>query len=157
MRKIALVAVVASIGAVAACASLGLGGFKDPVVTLKNVKVNGVGLTGGSVDIVMNVYNPNHFRLDATRMTYKLFVDTIPFGTGATDSHFAVQSGDSTEVRLPLSFSWNGIGTAGRELMNTGTVPYRVTGDITVGSSVGTFTLKYDRTGRYSALGGNAR
>jgi hypothetical protein len=68
-----------------------------------------------------------------------------------------VQSGDSTEVRLPLSFSWNGIGSAGRELMNTGTVPYRVAGDITVGSSVGTFTLKYDRTGRYSALGGNAR
>ncbi|HEX6536891.1 MAG TPA: LEA type 2 family protein [Gemmatimonadaceae bacterium] len=159
MRKIALVAVavVATVGAVAACASLGLGGFKDPVVTLKDVKVSGVGLTGGSVDIVMNVYNPNHFRLDATRMTYKLYVDTIPFGTGATDSRFTVQSGDSTEVRLPLSFSWSGIGRAGRELMNTGTVPYRVTGDITVGSSVGTFTLKYDRTGRYSALGGNTR
>lgn len=157
MRKVALLAAVVMMGATAACASLGMNGFQNPVVTLKDVRVNGLGLTGGSVDIVMNVYNPNHFRLDATRMTYKLYVDTIPFGTGAVDSRFTVQSKDSTEVRLPLSFSWAGIGTAGRELMNTGTVPYRVAGDITVGSAVGTFTLKYDRTGRYSAMGGNTR
>jgi hypothetical protein len=37
--------------------------------------------------------------------------------------------------------------------MNTGTVNYRVVGDITVGSSMGTFTLPYDRTGRFSSLG----
>lgn len=157
MRKVALLAMAVVIGATTACSSLGLNGFQDPVVTLKDVRVNGLGLTGGNLDIVMNVYNPNHFRLDATRMTYRLYVDTIPFGSGATDSKFAVQSKDSTEVRLPLSFTWAGIGTAGRELMNTGSVPYRVTGDITVGSSVGTFTLKYDRTGRYSAMGGNSR
>ena len=157
MRKVALLAMAVVLGATTACSSLGLNGFQDPVVTLKDVRVNGLGLTGGNLDIVMNVYNPNHFRLDATRMTYRLYVDTIPFGSGATDSKFAVQSNDSTEVRLPLSFTWAGIGTAGRELMNTGSVPYRVTGDITVGSSVGTFTLKYDRTGRYSAMGGNSR
>lgn len=158
MRKVALLmAAAAVLGGAAACATLGLGGFQNPVVTVKDVRVNGLGLTGGAVDIALNVYNPNHFRLDATRMTYKLYVDTIPFGTGATDSRFTVQSGDSTTVHLPLSFSWSGIGTAGRELLNTGTVPYRVTGDITVGSSVGTFTLPYDRTGRFSALGGNSR
>jgi hypothetical protein len=38
--------------------------------------------------------------------------------------------------------------------MSTGTVNYRVVGDLTVGSSVGTFTLPYDRTGRFSSLSG---
>jgi hypothetical protein len=41
--------------------------------------------------------------------------------------------------------------------MNTGTVNYRVVGDLTVGSSVGTFTLPYDRTGRFSTLSNSSR
>lgn len=153
MRKIAVV--VAALAAVSACSALGRNNFKEPVVTFKDVKVNGVGLTGGSIDIVLNVYNPNGYRLDATRMTYNLLVDSIPFGAGATDQRFVVQKEDSAEVRLPLEFKWDGISSAARELLNTGTVRYRVTGDITVGSPLGSFTIPYDRTGRFTALGGN--
>jgi LEA14-like dessication related protein len=114
-------------------------------------------MSGGSVDILLNVYNPNGFRLDATRMTYRLYVDTLPLGSGATDSNFSVPKGDSLIVRLPLTFNWAGVGQLGRQLLNTGSVNYRVAGDLTVGSSVGTFTLPYDRTGRFSTLGGNSR
>jgi LEA14-like dessication related protein len=157
MRRLSLVAGVMAVGMMAACATLGRAAFKEPVVSLKDVRVNGLGFNGGSVDIMLNVYNPNHFDLDATRLTYKLFVDTIPLGTGATDSNFTVSDGDTTQVALPLSFTWTGAGEAARSLMNTGTVNYRVVGDITVGSSVGTFTLPYDRTGRFSALRGSGK
>jgi LEA14-like dessication related protein len=157
MRKLSYVLLATILGVSAACATFGRGAFQNPVVTLKDVRINGLGLTGGSLDVVLNVYNPNGYRLDATRMTYKLYVDTIPFGTGALDSSFTVPKGDSMQVRLPLSFNWAGIGQAGRQLMNTGAVNYRVTGDLTVGSSVGTFTLPYDRTGRFSTLGGASR
>ncbi|HET7550736.1 MAG TPA: LEA type 2 family protein [Gemmatimonadaceae bacterium] len=155
MRKLSLIAAVMAAGTVAACATLGRAAFKEPVVTLKNVRVNGLGFNGGSVDIMLNVYNPNRFDLDATRLTYKLFVDTIPLGTGATDSTFTVSDGDTTQVSLPLSFTWADASQAARSLMNTGTVNYRVVGDLTVGSSMGTFTLPYDRTGRFSALRGS--
>lgn len=157
MRKLSYVLMAAVLGVSAACATFGRGAFKDPVVTLKDVRINGLGLTGGSLDVVLNVYNPNGYRLDATRMTYKLYVDTIPFGSGAVDSNFTVPKGDSMQVRLPLNFSWAGIGQAGRSMMNTGAVNYRVTGDLTVGSSVGSVKIPYDRTGRFSTLGGNTR
>lgn len=157
MRTVALVVTAAVFAASAGCAALSRNAFQEPVVTFRNVEVNGVGLDGGSLNIVLGVYNPNRLRLDATRMTYNLFVDTVPFGSGATDSNFTVQSGDTAVVRLPLTFTWSGIGRAARELMHTGTVPYRVTGDITVGSSVGAYTLRYDRTGRFSALRGSGR
>jgi hypothetical protein len=65
-----------------------------------------------------------------------------------------VQSGDSTLVRLPLAFTYAGIGNAGRQLLNTGTINYRVTGDVTVGTPLGNFTRPYDQSGRYTALGG---
>jgi LEA14-like dessication related protein len=147
----ALISAVALVSA--SCAGLGRGNFRDPVVTFKNVQVGGVGLTGGTIDIILSVYNPNGYRLDATRITYKVMVDSLDVGAGALDKHFTVQSNDSTDVVLPIHFNWNGLGAAGRELMNTGTIPYRVLGDLTVGSGVGDFTIQYDRTGNFNSLG----
>lgn len=157
MRRLLLIAASLAVCTVGACATLGRHAFEEPVVTLDDVRVNGIGLNGGSVDILLNVYNPNNYSLDATRITYKLFVDTIPLGTGATDSRFTVDDGDSTKVPLPLSFTWSGVSQAARSLLGTGSVNYRVVGDITVGSAIGTFTLPYDRTGRFSSVSGRDR
>ena len=142
--------------AIAGCASLGgLAGFKEPVVSFKDLKVRGLGLTGGSIDAYLNVYNPNRFNLDATRLTYKVTVgDNAELGTGALDSRFTVQNGDSTTVRIPIDFTYSGIGAAARQIMQSGSVPYNVTGDITVGTPLGNFTVPYSGTGRFSAFGG---
>ncbi|MFI5241710.1 MAG: LEA type 2 family protein [Gemmatimonadales bacterium] len=143
--------------AAASCGGLRKGDFKEPVVTFRNVRVEGIGLDGGTLEIVLSVFNPNGYRLDASRMTYKLFVDTLALGSGAMDKHFSVPSRDSAEVELPLHLSWNGVNVAGRRLLHDGAVPYRVTGDLTVGSGVGDFTIRYDRAGHFNSLTGASR
>ena len=139
------------------CASVGRQAFREPVVTLRDVKLTGVGLTGGSLDVVLSVFNPNGYRLDATRMTYKLLVDTVRFAQGTVDNRFTVMEKDSSVVHIPVSFTYAGVGQAGRELMNTGSVNYRVLGDVTVGSPLGSFTFPYDRNGRFTALAGRSQ
>jgi LEA14-like dessication related protein len=143
-------AVVAGVG----CASLGRGAFKEPVVELREFNVTGLGLTGGNVDIVLSVHNPNGYKLDAVRMTYRVDVDSVQLGTGALDGRFVVNANDSSTVRLPVSFTYSGLGQAGRSLLNSGAVNYRVRGDFTVATPVGNFTRPYDRTGRYTSVGG---
>ena len=157
MRVINILAAVAAATSVASCASIGRQAFAEPVVQLKDVRVNGLGLTGGTLDVVLSVYNPNNFRLDATRMTYRLLVDTVNFATGAVDNTFTVQEKDSSLVTIPVNFTYAGVGEAGRQLLNTGSVTYRVMGDVTVGTPIGSFTRPYDRSGRYTALRGNTR
>ena len=61
---------VAATLALAGCATLGLGGFKEPLVHFNDAKLRGLGLSGGSVDVVLSVYNPYGFDLNATRLTY---------------------------------------------------------------------------------------
>lgn len=152
MRGAVLALAVAAAGG-SACASLGRSVFNEPVVTFKNVQINGLGLDGGSLDVVLNVYNPNGFKLDATRLTYRLLVgDSVPLGQGALDSRFTVQKNDSTEVRLPVTFTYRGLGAAGQQLIRSGTVSYRVQGDVTVTTPLGNFTRPYDRTGQFAAL-----
>jgi LEA14-like dessication related protein len=154
-RRTKLVAAVLVAFAIAGCASLGLGGaFQQPIVNFKDLRVRGLGLSGGSLDAYLNVYNPNGYRLDATRLTYTVAVDNNQLGTGALDSRFTVQNNDSTTVRIPIEFTYAGIGGAARQLMQSGSVPYTVSGDVTVATPVGNFTVPYSGTGRFSAFGG---
>jgi LEA14-like dessication related protein len=162
MRRVMLGAATAAIALVGggACSALGKQAFQQPVVQLKDVQVQGVGLTGGNLAVKLNVYNPNGYRLDATRLTYNLTVgdnSATNLATGVLDSQFTVQSGDSTTVTIPVAFTYAGIGAAGRQLLNTGGVPYRVNGDVTVGTIVGNFTVPFSSTGRFTAFGGNSR
>ena len=106
---------------------------------------------GRMLEVELGVYNPNSFRLDGTALTYRIAVDSIPFGSGSLANQFTVQEGDSTVVRLPLEFTYAGIGQAARQLLQTGTVQYTVSGDITVGTPLGSFTRPYSGRGRVKA------
>ena len=156
MRKLAVaVEASAAIVAGAGCSALGRAAFENPVVNLRDVTVAGVGLTGASLDVVLSVYNPNHYRLDATRMTYRVALagDSVTLATGALDSKFTVNEKDSTTVRIPVTFTYAGIGAAGRSLLNTGAVDYHVLGDVTVGTPAGNFTVPYTSRGRFTTTG----
>ncbi len=156
-RPIRLLALSAGILGLAACSTLGRASFKEPDVTLREFTVTGLGLTGGSVDIVLQVYNPNGYKLDALKMTYQVDVDSIKLGEGELDGRFVVPERDSSLVRLPVRFTYAGLGVAGRSLLNAGTVNYRVRGDFTVATPIGNFTRPYDRRGSYSSMAGGRR
>ena len=159
MRKLrtkvrVLFVAMGAMAAISGCATLGMGTFKEPIVTFKDMKVRGLGLTGGSLDAYVNIYNPNGFKLDATRLTYNVLVGQNQLGTGVLNSRFTVQNHDSTTVRIPIDFTYAGIGAAATQMMQQGSVPYTITGDVTVATPLGNFTRPYTGTGRFSAFGG---
>ena len=158
MRKWAVVTAASAAlvaGGIAGCSTLGRAAFQNPIVHLRDVRVRGIGLTGGSLDVLLSVYNPNGFRLDATRLTYRVALagDSVTLASGALDNRFTVQDQDSTVVTIPVTFTYAGIGSAGRSLLNMGAVDYHVLGDVTVGSPVGNFTVPYSSTGRFTTTG----
>ncbi|GAC1471462.1 MAG: hypothetical protein PVSMB1_19220 [Gemmatimonadaceae bacterium] len=153
-RSTKIVVMLVTVAAMSACASLGMAGFREPIVSFKDVKVRGLGLSGGSLDAYLSIYNPNGFKLDATRLTYNVLVGQNQLGTGALNSRFTVQNGDSTTVRIPIDFTYAGIGSAATQMMQQGSVPYTITGDVTVATPLGSFTRPYTGTGRFTAFGG---
>ena len=155
-RALALVVVALTVLA-AGCASLGRAVFKEPVVNFKEVRLNGLGISGGSLDIVLSVYNPNGFKLDATRLTYNLLMDSVKVADGELGREFVVPSGDSSTVTIPVNFTYSGLGAVGSQLIRNGSVNYRVRGDFTVNTPLGDFTRPYDQTGRFTALRGAQR
>jgi LEA14-like dessication related protein len=156
MRQLRVVIGLTVLATLAACSLVGRR-FIEPVVSFKSARITGLGVTGGSLEVELDIYNPNSYRLDGSRLTYTIMVDSVRFGDGEYNSKFQVEKGDTSTIVLPLRFDYAGIGTAGRQLINTGSVEYRVLGDITFGTPLGNMTRPYDQKGRFSTLGGRSQ
>lgn len=141
----------------AGCQTLGRAIFEEPVVHFRDLRVRGLGVTGGSLDVELSIYNPNNFALDARRFTYRLMMDSTHIAEGELENLFSVRSGDSTIVTIPVRFTYAGLGHAGTQLINSGSVDYRVMGDVTVGTPIGNFTRPYSQRGTFNALRGSSR
>ena len=136
----------------AACSALGRASFANPVVELKDVRITGIGLQGGNVDVILVVYNPNDFRLDASKVTYTLFVDTAQIAMGAVTKAVTFENLKKTEIILPISFTAREMFGAAAALTRTGSVDYRVIGEVTMATPFGSFTRPYEGKGRFDPL-----
>ncbi len=132
------------------CRTLGLAAFATPVVTLRDVRLGGINLTGGLLNVEIGIRNPNGYRLDARRLTYRLMIDTTELGNGGLDTAMTVQGGDSTLLKLPIKFTFAGLGAVARQLQSSGTLSYRVQGELTVATPVGRIVQPYDQHGTFA-------
>ena len=131
----------------AGCAGLPVG-LKDPELHLDRVVVRGVGLTGGTMDLIVSVYNPNQFDLAGTKLQLGFDVEDSHVGDLTYDDDFEVQNGDTTALSLPLQFTWNGLAAAARSAFGTGELPYTLRGQLTLQTPIGGHTVPFTHQGR---------
>lgn len=156
-RVVAIALMASALAAGAGCGSSGRSSeppvpFDQPSVALRNVRMRGVGLMGGELEILLQVYNSNAYDLVDPRVRYRVFVDTVLLATGFADINVTLPARDSMSVRVPATFRYAGMSGAARVMIGTGAAPYRVLGRITVGTPYGRLTFPYDRAGRFSTI-----
>jgi LEA14-like dessication related protein len=115
----------------AGCASLGIN-FKEPDIQLDHAVVRGVGLTGGNLDLVVKVDNPNNFTLTGTKLQVGLDVEGSHLGDITYDDDFTVAENGQTTITLPLRFGWSGVSSAVRAALSYGELPYKMKGQATL-------------------------
>ena len=159
MRTLTITAVAAAVVLTAACGGSSAPGpyvppvpFDQPIVAMRDVRLAGAGLTGGSMDIVVSVYNPNDYSVQTPRLSYHLLVDTTRVASGDYDAIIEVPARDSAEVRIPATFSYLSMRNAGRTAAGVGAVNYRMVGRISVNTPYGRLSAPYDRVGRFAPL-----
>lgn len=136
--------VIAGLLLVTGCA-LARVSFTPPTVDLTQVRVTGLGLTGGTLDLVFAVHNPNTYELRTTRMDVALALEGTPFGDVAMERAVALPRESATEVTLPLRFTWEGVGAGARALITRGSVQYRLDGRLLVGTPIGDRAVSLSR------------
>jgi LEA14-like dessication related protein len=131
----------------AACSGIG-DNFKEPDIQLERAIVRGVGVTGGNLDLVVKVDNPNNFRLQGTKLEVGFDVEGSHLGDITYDDDFTVSENGTTTVTLPIRFGWSGVGSAVRAALGYGDLPYKMKGQAELKTPWGTREVPFTREGR---------
>jgi LEA14-like dessication related protein len=155
LRHRSLIAVLALVVPLGACSSA----LRQPEVRLEGLRVGSVGLRGGTLVAQVYISNPNSFALEARSLTYDMQVpdpsnanEWLSVAKGTVDEPVRVRSNSSTVIEVPIQFRYDDLGGAARTILDTGTLAYRVRGDVRLSEPVGR-TVPYTRTGTVSMDG----
>jgi LEA14-like dessication related protein len=122
--------------------------FKEPDVQLDRVVVRSIGVSGGNLDLIVKVDNPNDFTLHGTKLEVGFDVEGQHLGDIAYDDDFTVTEEGTTTLTLPLRFGWAGVGSAVRTALNSGDLPYRMKGQVELQTPWGGKEFPFTREGR---------
>ena len=78
--------------------------FVEPQVALEEIRITGLGLTGGTLDLVLDVYNANDYRLRSTRLELGLDLEDVHFGDALIDKPLDLSPQNHSQVVVPVRF-----------------------------------------------------
>jgi len=134
LRPLLLIAL--GTGVLSACALLQRFSFVEPTVDLAAVHVTGLTRSGGSLDLVLDVHNPNPYALRGGRFEADVALEDSPFGAVSREAPWTLPAQGDTSLTVQLAFSWTAIGAAARAVLDRGSVRYRLGGRVLVGTPV---------------------
>ena len=135
--------------AASACATLRNAlNFEEPQIQLQEIHVTGMGLSGGTLDLVFDVYNPNQYRLRSTRLDVGLELASTDFGEAFIDKPLDLSPQNHSRVVMPVRFTWAGVGAAARSLLQSQELPYVITGAVILDTPIGERRVQLKDSGK---------
>lgn len=127
-----------ALSGVSGCATLKSAfSFHEPQLELEEIRITGLGLTGGTFDLVLDVYNPNDYRLRSTRLELSLDLEDVHFGDALIDKPLDLSPVNHSQVIVPVRFEWAGVGAVARGLLQRQAIRYKTTGTVLVDTPIG--------------------
>jgi LEA14-like dessication related protein len=108
----------------ASCATLRQLQFETPTVELAAIEITGIGVSGGSLLLVLDVFNPNDYDIRTTWVEASLELDDTHFGTATLEGDETLLASSRTTVEIPAEFTWEGLGAGARALLQRGALHY---------------------------------
>jgi LEA14-like dessication related protein len=133
------------------CAFVQRQAFGEPQVTVSDVALGG-GLQTGRLDVDLSVYNPNNYRLDASRIRYQATVDSMVIAEGTIDRRVTLRPRDSTTIRIPVTYEYNKLPGLFVRFAQTGSLLFRIAGDLRIETALGSVTRAFDQRGSYDGV-----
>lgn len=135
--SVAFLSVVSLLAVPMSCATLRGLTFQEPEVSLQEIDIKGIGLTGGTFDLVFDVWNPNDYRLRSTRLEVGIDLEGTHFGDALLDRPLDLSPSNHSRVVMPARFEWAGLGAGAKALLTRRAVGYAITGRVLLETPLG--------------------
>jgi LEA14-like dessication related protein len=136
----------------AACATLAHLSFREPELALTEIDVTGIGLRGGTLALVFDVYNPNDYRLRSTRVEVGIDLEGSHFGDALLERPLDLSPTNHSRVVVPVQFEWAGVGAGAKALLTKRAVGYGLTGRLLLDTPLGDQTVTLTAKGNVPLL-----
>lgn len=128
--------------------------FQRPTLRVADVRLAALGVSGGTVAVLVNITNPNRYALESGDFRYTLSMPQgaeedggwLTLAEGRHESNVTVPPGDSATVEFQVPFEMAPIRTALGRLLGSGELEYRFTGELQV-TSPRRMRVPFDRRG----------
>jgi LEA14-like dessication related protein len=124
------------LAAVTSCALFQRFSFTPPTVALETITVTGLDFSGGSLRLLLDVYNPNPYELKGAEFRASVDLEQTPFGEVVRNEPLALPGSTHAPVEVDVRFTWQGVGAAARGLFERGAVAYALNGSMLVDTPV---------------------
>ncbi len=117
--------------------------IKEPGVSVQELKVRAVSLTGMELDFILGIDNPNPIGIVMSGLSYRLALENRPLFEGKTQERVKVAANGSSRVTLPFTLAYADLASGFDAIVNKKSLPYQLSGDI----DLGLFSLPYRHSG----------
>jgi LEA14-like dessication related protein len=122
---------------------------KEPNVTVQDLQVRGVSLTGMDLDFILGIDNPNPIGISMSGLTYRLELNDRALFEGASQERVSVAGNGHSQVTLPFTLVYEEILGSLNALAGRQTLPYTLSGKV----DLGLFSFPYSKRGELQLPG----
>ncbi len=110
---------------------------KPPSVSIKNLVVDKLNFTSATINLVLQVNNPNSFDVDITKLHYNLNVDGKPWADSSTTNVAKIAKNGLSNISIPINLDVSSVGkTLYKTLSSSNPLKYQLQGNITLDTSL---------------------
>mmetsp|Transcript_45560 Transcript_45560/g.138461 ORF Transcript_45560/g.138461 Transcript_45560/m.138461 type:complete len:249 (-) Transcript_45560:38-784(-) len=126
--------------------------FTKPDISIKTILPRAVSTRGSTINMKLKVFNPNPYALDVIRLAYR--VCKVPseskIAEGTLTEAFRIPAKESVLANMDVTFTFSGIGSAGRSFACGGALSYRVSGTLTVEKFLTQIAIPFEKEKDFS-------
>lgn len=141
---------LALLGLLGGCATIGLTKFQPPGIVVQGVTLRRADLSGGILDVTLEVDNPNRFEVRGVGLDLGMDLEGVHFGDVQYGEELRLPREAITAVTVPVTFTWAGVGAAARAILDQGDVHYAVKGEARLQTPYGRERVPFTRAGTLS-------
>ena len=132
--------------------------IKEPVVRVTDVQAASIGLSGGTLKVIVELENPNRFALKGNAFNYRLElaqeagVEATTWLTlfdGEREGVVEVPSHETARVEVEVPFEYASVGVVIGRLLRQGELEYRFSGSLEFRTPIGGVGVPFDERGTF--------
>jgi len=115
-------------------------------ITLEKVQVQNISLSGASLKLFLNMYNPNDITTTLDRADYEIWFNDNSLGTGSINKRVDIPPLESRTVDTDFSLSFQGIGQSVISALTENEMTWRISGIAYYDTIFGPIEIPFDIT-----------